>query len=463
MPGFFYYCSTGFMQMQQRYIYTAFVILVTFLSIFYIDLWHNANTVSRLLPVKAFAEKGTWCIDDYHEETIDKALINGHYYSEKAPLPAWIVTPVYLVLHKAGLTKGIQHDDLLYLTGSILIAVIPFIIIVLLIYHSLIRLKWNIYKAMAISLLLSFSTFTWIYAGTAFSHVMAGMWMILAYIFIREKKNYIYAGFFAGLSFITEYPTGLMLFIWPVILLYQTKTIRNPLLFVAGTLPPVIIQFIYNYHFTGNALDMLYNHQAIDFYNDPNTFIGFALPIPEAMWKLLFGFYRGWLFHAPVLFLFFAFLFKQTAKTPKKMAMEYLLPLILISYLVFSSYRVWYGGWCFGPRHFVPVTLLMLYHFARYTDVKGLRLYIFYSLCLFGVLYCWMAKSTLLYSINAEYKNPLTQLIIPAFSKGEINENNILTMFFSVSPFTAAVTWLVIFLSAVVFLMSRSQKLGVRS
>ncbi|MEP7265361.1 MAG: hypothetical protein ABI772_12725, partial [Bacteroidota bacterium] len=156
-------------------------------------------------------------------------------------------------------------------------------------------------------------------------------------------------------------------------------------------------------------------------------------------------------------------LIKQTIKTPRKMVMDYLLPLLFASYLVFSSYRVWYGGWCFGPRHFVPLTLLLLYHFAKYTDVKGLRLYMFNGLCLSGLLYCWMAKSTLLYSINAEFKNPLTELIIPAFRQGAFNENNILTMLFSVSPFAAAVTWLVVFLTAVIFLLRFSSESGVRS
>ena len=445
------------MKATPRYIYYAYVLLVTLLTIFYIDLWHNGNTVSRLLPVKTITEDGTWCIDKYQETTIDKALVNGHYYSEKAPLPALLVTPVYWLLHKAGITRLMKEDDMLYLTGSIIIAVIPFIIIVLLIYHYLRRLNWNIYKAMAISLLLPYSTFAWIYGGTAFSHVMAGMWMILSYIFIRERKQYVAAGLFAGLCFLTEYPTGLLFFIWPAVLLYQTKKIRNPLLFAAGTFPAIAAQLIYNAIFTGNPFDMLYNHQAIDFYNDPNTFIGFALPIPEAMWKLLFGFYRGWFFHAPVLILFFAFLIKQTIKTPQKMLTDYLLPLVLVSYLLFSSYRVWYGGWCFGPRHLVPLTLLLIYHFARYTDLKGIRLTIFNSLAFTGVIYCWMAKSTLLYSINAEYKNPLTELILPAFSQGSFNENNLLTLIFSVPPFAAAMVWITLFFSAIIYLLRKSQ------
>lgn len=430
-----------------------FLLLVVFLSVYYVDLWKNGNTVSRLLPVKALAQQGTWCIDDYHEETIDKALIDGHYYSEKAPLPAWIVAPVYLLLYNLEIDQLMKDDDeLLYLTGSILIAVIPFVLFVMLIYRSLIKEGWNIYKAMLVSLILPYSAFIWIYGGTAFSHVMAGLWLVLSYIYIREKKSYVVSGFFAGLALITEYPIGMIFLLWPAVLLYQNKSIRPSLLFALGTFPAVIAQFIYNYIFTGNPIDMLYNHQAIDFYHDPNTFIGFALPIPEAMWKLLFGFYRGWFFHAPVLILFFAFLIKQTVKTPKMMLFNYLAPLVVCSYLLFSSYRVWYGGWCFGPRHFVPLTMLLLYHFAKYCDLKGLRLYIFSALSLLGLLYCWMAKSTLLYSINAEFSNPLTELLIPAIRNGSFNENNILTLLFNASPMVGNVVWLVAYVFTIVFI-----------
>jgi len=435
------------MRDSNRKIYIAFVILASFLSVYYVDLWRNGNTVSRLLPVKAYAESGTWCIDNYHEETIDKALINGHYYSEKAPLPAWIVTPVYVLLYKTGLHTCMEKDNLLYLTGDILIAVIPFILIILLIYHQLIRKKWNIYHAMFISLALPFSTFIWIYAGTAFSHVLAGLWLVLSYIYIREKRNFLLAGLFAGFCFITEYPCGLLFIIWAFVILYQEKKIKAPFLFGVGALPSLLAQLIYNYQFTGNAFDMLYNHQAIDFYHDPNTFIGFALPIPEAMWKLLFGFYRGWLFHAPVLILFFAMLMKQTVKTPAKMIFNFLVPALFLSYLLFSSYRVWYGGWCFGPRHFVPLTALLLYHFAPYCQFKGLRHYIFISLIGAGIIYCWMAKSTLLYSINADFKNPLTDLLIPAFQNKSFNENNIFSLLFGVSPIASSVLWIILLLT----------------
>jgi hypothetical protein len=248
----------------------------------------------------------------------------------------------------------------------------------------------------------------------------------------------------------------LILFIWPLVLLYKTRKIKDPFLFGAGVMPSFLFQLWYNYHFTGNAFDMLYNHQAIDFYNDPNTFIGFALPIPEAMWQLLIGVFRGWFTHAPVVLLFILMIIKQTIKTPKMMLFDYLLPLIIASWLLFSSYRVWYGGWCFGPRHFIPLTVLLLYHFAKYMDWKEWKNKVFYAVCITGIIYTWMAKCTLLYSINAEYKFPLVDLLIPSMKNDQFNENNILTLTTGINAGISAFAWLMILFAGCLVLYRKS-------
>ena len=447
MPGFFYYC----IRLMNKKLYIYFLFVNILLSGYYIDLWHNANTVSRLLPVKTIVENGTMCIDQYHEQTIDKALINGHYYSEKAPLPAFIVTPFYYFAYHSGLSKSLKDDDVLFMLGSILIGMIPFVLIVMLIFHSLVKAQWNIYKAMLLSLLLSYSTFVFIYVGTSFSHVMAALWVLLSFIFLKEKKKYMLAGLFTGLAFITEYPTGLILFLWPFLLYLQTKQLKPVVLFYTGVLPSLLVQLGYNYIYTGNPMDMLYNHQAIDFYHDPNTFIGFALPIPEAMWKLLVGFYRGLLFHAPILFLIFWLIGKEVIQSPSTSLKNYVLPLFILSYLLFSSYRVWYGGWCFGPRHFVPVTVLLIYYYAKNLEFKGIKGWMIALLSTTGILYIWLAKITLQYSINADYPNTLTDLLIPAYRDYNFNLNNFMSRFYFTDPKTAAFYWLLLFFIACLF------------
>ncbi len=69
----------------------------------------SATPVARLDLLHALWEQHTVCIDAYHTNTPDKAVFNGHYYSDKAPgtvavaLPAFAVSTQILKLAKVPL------------------------------------------------------------------------------------------------------------------------------------------------------------------------------------------------------------------------------------------------------------------------------------------------------------------------------------------------------------------------
>ena len=63
----------------------ALMFLFLYLPYAYFNHSDGWNQASRLAVLHAVVVKRTIVIDDYHVRTGDKALINGHYYSEKAP------------------------------------------------------------------------------------------------------------------------------------------------------------------------------------------------------------------------------------------------------------------------------------------------------------------------------------------------------------------------------------------
>jgi hypothetical protein len=92
--------------MKRKVIFIAIFILVQILlSSFYLDIWTNANTTSRALPVITYFEQGTFRMDKYHELTLDKSFVNGHYYSDKAPLPTLVVMPFFGLALKTGINQ----------------------------------------------------------------------------------------------------------------------------------------------------------------------------------------------------------------------------------------------------------------------------------------------------------------------------------------------------------------------
>ena len=73
----------------------AFVAVNLLLASYFLDSVPSPNPTSRALPVVTLYEEGRYAIDTYEKFTMDKSFVNGHYYSDKAPLTTWIVLPFY--------------------------------------------------------------------------------------------------------------------------------------------------------------------------------------------------------------------------------------------------------------------------------------------------------------------------------------------------------------------------------
>src|SRR5688572_27922888 len=100
-------------------------------AIWYVDTSGNDNITSRAAMVTALAEHGELHIDRYKDVTGDKAYANGHYYSEKAPLPSLLMVPVWWLLVNSGIhgptADGTISPALLAWSG-VLIGSLPFIL-----------------------------------------------------------------------------------------------------------------------------------------------------------------------------------------------------------------------------------------------------------------------------------------------------------------------------------------------
>src|SRR5918993_1591189 len=89
--------------------------VVVFVSLFvpfaYFNHSDGWNQGARLSELHAIVLKGTLSIDAYHELTGDKALINGHYYSEKAPAVVLMALPAFSLTVLAQKLMGIDPDS----------------------------------------------------------------------------------------------------------------------------------------------------------------------------------------------------------------------------------------------------------------------------------------------------------------------------------------------------------------
>ncbi|HWX96274.1 MAG TPA: hypothetical protein VNZ01_05425, partial [Solirubrobacteraceae bacterium] len=68
------------------------------------------NPVSRFDLTRSIVERGTLTIDAIADDTGDKAFADGHWYSDKAPLPALAAVPVYFVLDRIDRAFGVKPE-----------------------------------------------------------------------------------------------------------------------------------------------------------------------------------------------------------------------------------------------------------------------------------------------------------------------------------------------------------------
>src|SRR5687767_7828251 len=89
----------------------ALVFLSLFLPFAYFNHSDGWNQGARLAELHAITLQGTLQIDKYHEVTGDKAVIDGHYYSEKAPAIVAIALPAFAVTTWLQRMMGVAPDS----------------------------------------------------------------------------------------------------------------------------------------------------------------------------------------------------------------------------------------------------------------------------------------------------------------------------------------------------------------
>lgn len=426
---------------------TLFAILNFFLAAFYLDTWINGSSTSRAIAVVSFAESRSLQVDKYQEKSVDKIFVNGHYYSDKAPLSIFLVIPFFELIN----LFGIQPENMertAYILGDILCGSIPFTLIILISFLFIRKETDSKISPVLLSMLPFYGSFVFIYSGTYYGHLLSALFLLIAYIFIRFSKRFFIAGILCGLSFATEFPTAIVCAAWAVQICLNEKSIRPAFKFALGIVPSLVFIGAYNYFLTGSAFVSSYKYHAME---QIHTNYGFTFPKAEALWGLVISPYRGILFYTPFLILFLYEIFKSSTGTSFKenaraFFSNYLTLISLASILFIAGYFEWWGGWCYGPRLIFFIAVLLCFQGILFLSTRDFFKPMFWVLILFGFACTFMAKSTIVYSVPTEINNPITEQVIPNFTNNNFNPNNLLTMLFDVQPKTASYIWLISFI-----------------
>lgn len=425
------------------------------LSSWHLDEGHNDNTMSRAAMVAALVEHGTLHIDTYEQLTGDKAVLNGHFYSDKAPLPALVVTPFWWVAARTGLAQPGEHglltDGLLRL-GGFLCGSVPFALIITLLALRLVRAGVPLPHALYAAALPMFGSFLFVYSGSFYSH-LPGACLLLLGALAFEREQWWRCGAWCGAAVLCEYTLAVVPIVVCAVLLLQRRW--TPLMqVVAGGVPWALLLMGYNVATTGHALEPLYAHEA--HYTFMEQRMGFALPTADALFGLTLSPYRGLLWYMPALAVLLAYAIGRIAWGEGARPSAYTWA-ALAGIVAVSGYAMWWGGWAYGPRHLcaTAVLLLLACPIALLHDLRWRTA--LHAASIVGLLMAWSAKSTVWYSLPTEERMPFRTIILPHLANSDWNAWQ-WPVRLGLSPMSASLLFLLIFAAALLVLPRAVQR-----
>lgn len=372
--------------------------------------WHlydgpNDNIMSRATMTDALARHGTLRIDAYGDRTADVAVIDGHRYSDKAPLPAFLVLPFWKLIMATRMEEGTLSPRLLRL-GGLLCGSVPLALIITLLWLHLARAPMpDGLPPALLATLPVYGSFLFIFSGAWFAHLLAAIFTLLA-LRAFQRHTLAAAGGWAGAAACCDYPVALFPLFWLLLLLVRGDG-RGALRMALGALPWAIALLVYNTVLTGHPFSLGYGHEA------PGTpgaeGFGFTFPRPVALWGLSFSDYRGLFFYLPVLPV--ALAAALTARDRKPILTDPVWIPALLCFLLIASVGMWWGGWSYGPRHLTTVAVLLLYRTLPSLAARRSWRWAVALATAFGLACALLAKDTRWFAFPTEVAHPLGPLL----------------------------------------------------
>src|SRR5215203_437102 len=255
----------------------------------------GANEKSRLALVMSVVHYHQLNIDPYEELTGDKALYDGHYYSDKAIGTAVLGVPVYAAYREL---VGFEHFSLelwkpnnpLYIL-TVAVVALPSAILSVLLYQLARLMEAGRAWALLLTLLYAFGTLAFPFSTVFFGHQVAAAFAFAAFFFLVRARletssggptsawSLLAAGALAGMAVLGEYPVALVV---AFLFLYAATFVRPKhllMLYVLGGLPAAALLLAYNWQTAGSPLSFAYEHVSQpEFEEMRNGFFGISQP-----------------------------------------------------------------------------------------------------------------------------------------------------------------------------------------
>jgi hypothetical protein len=415
-----------------------FLVCVLIFAYSYVHQNFGANQNSRLDLLHAIFVHGTFRIDHYHSNTIDKSIFQGHYYSDKAPGIAFLAIPSFafsvIILKLAAVPldspRGWLLSSWITTIGSVgLITALGGLAL----FAFLCRIVPP-HFALTTTLVAFLGSAPFPYATMLFSHaaviglISIAIWAI-AYSNLfsplvpcsansdlspRIVRRCILAGVCCGFAISSEFTAAPAA--GGILILSYFRGLNRSLIVGLASLPPLLLIPLYNNACFGTALSFGYHNLALPGFQQMNQgFFGITFPPRlHAAYLLLISPERGLLFWTP-FFILAALGYKWSLAVAPKLALI-ALSVVFLQIICISGYYMPNGGRALGPRHLAPAI-----PFLTILAALGLSQYDRIGKILGGWSILLTGTATLIDAMPpSEIQDPFWNYYLPRLSEGRL-------------------------------------------
>jgi hypothetical protein len=403
----------------------------------------NQNT--RFDLVRALVEHRGIQIDDYQENSGDRAKFKSHYYADKAPGASFVAAPL-VALTRAAMRAGHANPrsranlEWQSYVASLAASALPGALAVMCVWSIARRMGASATGANVISLAFGLGTPFWAWSTIFYSHALSAACLLGAFLAAlalkaesptpgRDMRLGSVIGLLIGWAVVTEYATAVPGGALVLYALAQVGRDRRRFVRVATTVAMtggVCAVFLgaYDYAAFGSPFHVSYASEE-DSTLLKNGFFGLTYPKPAIAGELLWGSFRGLLPLAPVLALVpigWVLAFRSRAWWGAAMAAAVA---FLLVFAMNASYEHWEGGWSFGPRQlgsvvgFAALGLVPAWMYGG----RLLRVLVI-VLAMVGAGCTVVGVSTTAQPPGTpQFEHPMRDLLWPAFRDGQLSLN----------------------------------------
>lgn len=445
--------------------YYLLVFIFFFITYAYFFQGGGWNQNGRICLTRAILHEHTFSIDTYREDaynpffpfvnTGDWSYYKGHYYTNKSPGLSLMALIPYAVAEYAA--KKVMPSDgekqVLFsaYVSNVCTTVVCGAMLCLTLFHVLTYFfQFGLSASMLLTLLFGVGTLMFSYSTTFYCHAPSACFAFLSFVLTmhirrgsvqRTKTAALASGFCAACAVLIEPSTVLMLGAVFFYLVSFQEGRRCALFFLAGCVPPGLVQCFYNSVCFGSPFASSYEYANDMVMYKVNGKL-FGLPSAASFAGLLILPYRGLFISSPVYLMLFpgiVLFFRQKQWRPEAI---FCAAVFLFFIVYMAGFYAWYGGSAAGPRYLLPA-----FPFGFLLAVWAFRKF-FKSFMLAGICSVLINTAITLVGneIPREIRNPLFDVILKKILKGEISINPVPFSNFSNYPSIEALrnfeTWM---------------------